>query len=509
MLDVKNMLEDDKLFNFMSGLQGWAQAELWRQGVKDLPSAIAAAEALVDFKSAKAKNNDAGKPKNNNKGGSKKGKKKSGDTGSKKKQPHNGNQQGKPTKADSSCFICKGPHRARDCPKKEKLNALVAEEERKQDETSRVNPLQLLNAIQNEGPSQTNSLIYLKVVMNGNLASAMVDTGATHNFVAERVVSRLGLSLTKGQSRIKAVNSKAKPIVGMANDVTLRLGESGNYATFGGIFIGDEQCPCFIPKVKEPETVQILSALQIKDGLRKGHLTILATLVQAEHNAEDCPAEVRSLLGEFADVMPPELLRELPPRRAVDHQIELMPGTRSPTQAPYRMAPSELAELRRQLDELLNASFIQPSKAPYGAPVLFQKKKDGALRMCVDYHALNKITVKNKYHVPLVADLFDRLSKVMIFSKSDLRSGYWQVRIAEGDEPKTVCVTRYGSFEFYVMSFGLTNAPATFCTLMNNVFRDYIDRFVVVYLDGIVVYSNSLDEHLDHLRKVLSTLRTH
>ena len=147
-----------------------------------------------------------------------------------------------------------------------------------------------------------------------------------------------------------------------------------------------------------------------------------------------------------------------------------MPGTRPPAQAPYRMAPSELAELRRQLDELLKIGFIQPSKAPCGAPVLFQKKKDGALRMCVDYRALNKITVKNKYPVPLVADLFDRLSKATIFSKLDLRSGYWQVRIAEGDEPKTTCVTRYGSFEFLVMPFGLTNAPATFSTMMNEVF---------------------------------------
>ncbi|KAJ8617722.1 hypothetical protein MRB53_013908 [Persea americana] len=136
--------------------KGWGQEELRRQGVKDLPSAMAAAEALVDFKAAKAENNDARKP-NNNKGGSQKGKKKkNGDGGSKEKQPQNGNQQGKPSKADSGCFICKGPHRAHDCSKKEKLNALVAEEERKQEETSRVNPLQLLNAIQSEGPSQKN-----------------------------------------------------------------------------------------------------------------------------------------------------------------------------------------------------------------------------------------------------------------------------------------------------------------------------------------------------------------
>lgn len=208
-------------------------------------------------------------------------------------------------------------------------------------------------------------------------------------------------------------------------------------------------------------------------------------------------------------MMPPELPKKLPPRRAIDQKIDLIPGSRPPAQAPYRMAPPELAELRKQLGELLDAGYVQPSKAPYGAPVLFQKKQDGSMRMCVDYRALNKVTVKNKYPIPLVADLFDQLSKATYFTKLDLRSGYWQVRIAEGDEGKTTCVTPYGSYEFLVMPFGLTNAPATFCNIMNDVFYEYIDRFVVVYLDDIVVYSKTLDDHLIHLRRVLSRLREH
>jgi hypothetical protein len=152
---------------------------------------------------------------------------------------------------------------------------------------------------------------------------------------------------------------------------------------------------------------------------------------------------------------------------------------------------------------LLEAGFIQSSKVRYGAPVLFQKKKDSALQMCVDYLALNKVTVKNKYLVPLIQDLFDQLSKATYFSMLDLRSGYWHVRIAEGDEPKTMCVTWYGSFEFVMMPFGLTNAPTTFYNLMNDVFHDCIDKFVVVYLDGIVIYSESFDDHLYHLRSVI------
>ena len=129
--------------------------------------------------------------------------------------------------------------------------------------------------------------------------------------------------------------------------------------------------------------------------------------------------------------------------------------------------------------------------------------------MCVDYRALNKVTIKNKYPIPLIADLFDRLARATYFTKLDLRAGYWQVRIAEGDEGKTTCVTRYGAYEFLVMPFSLTNAPATFCNLMNDILNEYIDRFVVVYLDDIVIYSKTLEDHLMHLRKVFSRLREH
>ncbi|KAL0533706.1 hypothetical protein IC582_027747 [Cucumis melo] len=213
------------------------------------------------------------------------------------------------------------------------------------------------------------------------------------------------------------------------------------------------------------------------------------------------------VLEKYRDVMPDSLPKSLSPQRMIDHEIELVPGAKSPGKNAYRMMPPELAEFRKQLDELLNAGFIRPAKAPYGAPVLFQKKKDGSLRLCIDYRVLNKLTVRNKYPLPIIADLFDRLHGAKYFSKLDLRSGYYKVRIAEGDEPKTTCVTRYGAFEFLVMPFGLTNAPATFCKLMNQVFHEYLDKFVVVYLDDIVVYSTTMEEHRDHLQKVFQKLR--
>ena len=171
------------------------------------------------------------------------------------------------------------------------------------------------------------------------------------------------------------------------------------------------------------------------------------------------------MLDEFKDVMPTELPKRLPPRREVDHAIELEMGGKSPAFPPYRMAPSELEELRRQLKELLNVSYIHPSKFSYGAPVLFQKKHDGSLHLCIDYRTLNKVTIKNKYPIPCIDDLFDQLGDTRYFTELDLRSGHYQVRIAERDEPKTACVIRYKSYEFLVMPFGLTNALAIFAHL--------------------------------------------
>ncbi|KAL5578044.1 hypothetical protein UlMin_019743 [Ulmus minor] len=169
----------------------------------------------------------------------------------------------------------------------------------------------------------------------------------------------------------------------------------------------------------------------------------------------------------------------------------------------------ELRELQVQLQELLDKGFIRPSYSPWGAPVLFVKKKDGTLRMCVDYRELNKVTVKNKYPLPRIDDLFDQLKGASVFSKIDLRSGYHQLKIKESDVPKSAFRTRYGHYEFLVMPFGLTNAPAAFMDLMNRVFRAYLDKFVIVFIDDILIYSRSREEHAEQLRTVLRTLSEH
>jgi hypothetical protein len=187
-------------------------------------------------------------------------------------------------------------------------------------------------------------------------------------------------------------------------------------------------------------------------------------------------------LEEFPDVMFEKLPEDLLSKRRVDHVIEVMPGVAPPAKAPYRMSHEELKEFKVQLKELLVKGYIKLSKLPYGAPVLFVYKKDGTLRMCVDYKALNKVMVKNRYPLLRIDDLFDQLSGAKVFSRIDLHLGYYQIRIAEGDEEKTTCRTRYGSYEFLVMPFGFTNAPATFCTLMNDIFREWLDDFVFIYI---------------------------
>ena len=238
--------------------------------------------------------------------------------------------------------------------------------------------------------------------------------------------------------------------------------------------------------------------------MRKGCETFLAVILDSKRGQVD--VEKIPVVREFPDVFPEEL-PGIPHEREVDLAIEIVPGTIPMSRAPYRMAPTELKELKSQLQELLDKGFIRPSVSPWGAPVLFVKKKDGTLQMCIDYRQINKVSVKNKYPLPRIKDLFDQLKGAGVFSKIDLRSGYYQLRVKDEDVPKTAFRTRYGHYEFLVMPFGLTNAPAAFMDLMNRVFRPYVDQFVVVFIDDILVYSKDAQEHEQHLRIVLETLR--
>jgi hypothetical protein len=215
------------------------------------------------------------------------------------------------------------------------------------------------------------------------------------------------------------------------------------------------------------------------------------------------PSEAIKVVSEFLDVFLEEL-PSMPPERKVEFAIELIPGTAPISKRAYRVSGPELVELKKQIDELSEKGYIRPSTSPWAAPVLFVEKKDGTKRMCFDYRSLNEATIKNKYPLPRIEDLFDQLRGASVFLKIDLRSGYHQLRVRPSDIPKTTFITKYGLYEFTVMSFGLTNAPAYFIYLMNRVFMDYLDKFVVVFIDDILIYYQNEQEHL---RKVLQRLR--
>ncbi len=218
-------------------------------------------------------------------------------------------------------------------------------------------------------------------------------------------------------------------------------------------------------------------------------------------------ADLQQVLTEFADVFAP-MPPGLPPQRNVEHVIRTEPGAVPPYKRPYRLSQSELAEVERQIKELLEKKLIEPANSPYGAPVLFVAKKDGTLRMCIDYRALNKITVKDRYPLPRIDDLFDKLRGACVFSSLDLQSGYYQIPIPEEDVPKTAFVTHVGQFQFRTLCFGLTNAPSTFQRLMNSIFAP-LSKFVLVYLDDVLIFSQSPEEHVAHLKQVLGLLRQH
>ncbi|GJP72440.1 hypothetical protein CLOP_g3172 [Closterium sp. NIES-67] len=218
---------------------------------------------------------------------------------------------------------------------------------------------------------------------------------------------------------------------------------------------------------------------------------------------EAVPLDLAELIRKYPEIFPDDLPAKLPPSRPEDHRIELEPGAQPTVQRQFWLSQLELEELQQQLDYLLTKGFIRPSTSPYAAPILFTPKKDGGLRMCIDYRILNRITIKSRYPIPRADDLLDQLRGAKFFSKLD---GYHQIRVAAKDCHKTAFRTRYGSYKYLVMPFGLTNAPSTFQMTMNGVFRELLDKCVIIYIDDILIYSRSREQHLKDLDAVFTLL---
>ncbi|GJX22011.1 putative reverse transcriptase domain-containing protein [Tanacetum coccineum] len=259
---------------------------------------------------------------------------------------------------------------------------------------------------------------------------------------------------------------------------------------------------------RKESRLNIISCTKEQKYLSKGCDVFLAhiTMKEVKDKSEEKRLEDVPIVRDFPDVFP-EDLSGIPPARQVEFQIDLVPGVAPVARAPYRLAPSEMKELAEQLQELSDKGFLRPSSSSWGASVLFVKKKDGLFRMCIDYRELNKLTVNNRYPLLRIDDLFDQLQGSSVYSKIDLRSGYHQLRFREEDIPKTSFRTRYGHYEFQVMPFGLTNAPAIFMDVMNWVCKPYLDKFVIIFIDDILIYSKNKEEHEEHLKLILELFK--
>jgi len=378
----------------------------------------------------------------------------------------------------------------------------------------------------------SNQLLEFNGILNKKETRILIDSGSTENLIDESFITNNQWEMYGSQEVANLVNGdkvqlkgkiKGKlEINGYEDEVVFKVTTLAKYnvilgkpwLTFINPFINWKLNTITIKKKNEVIKIQgeinnePISAQQLKKEIRKGGEAFVAVLNEGKVGLKtEIHPLVKPIVEEFKDLFPENLPRGLPPTRDVDHEIKLDPTISIPNRNPYKMSPYELKELKSQLDELLKNEIIQVSKAPFAAPVLFVKKKNGNLRMCIDYRALNKATIKNSYPLPRIDSIMDTLGGSKHFSKLDLKSGYHQIRVKKEDIPKTAFKTHFGQYEFKVLSFGLCNAPATFMTLMNSIFKDELNNYVSVYLDDILIYSKTEEEHLVHLTNVFEKLR--
>ncbi|XP_015623718.2 uncharacterized protein [Oryza sativa Japonica Group] len=371
-----------------------------------------------------------------------------------------------------------------------------------------------VNHIQAETAQDAPDVVMGMFSVNSVPAIVLFDSGAFHSFISQAFVKRNGWKTqnlrvpmivhSPGRNiratqicpevnlRIEEVDFLAKPIVLDSQSLDIILGMDWLAKHKGQIDCAERSITLQGPGGKQ---------VRFTSNTPTASRSILTCLQVT--SLESVP-----IVCDYPDVFPEELA-SMPPDREIEFAIELAPGTAPIAKRPYRMAANELAEVKRQIEELESKGYVRPSSSPWGAPVLLVKKKDGSERMVIDYRALNEVTIKNKYPLPRIDDLFDQLKGARVFSKIDLRSGYHKLKIRYEDIPKTAFSTRYGLYEFTVMSFGLTNAPAFFMNLMNKIFMEYLDQFVVVFIDDILIYSKNEEEHAEHLRLIMGKLKDH
>jgi hypothetical protein len=342
-------------------------------------------------------------------------------------------------------------------------------------------------------------------------ALILFDSGASHSFISQKFSAKCQLPFYHSKGSFMIATPGGKIATNQLNQsVPIQLGSHIVKTTL--LVLGLESVDIILGANWMTLHQVVLDVARRIVEINSPFCGSFALILPSQGSTQSCafsmtelPLKKIPVVCEYADVFPDELLG-MPPDRDIEFAIELQPGMAPISKRPYRMPPAELAELKKQLQELLDKGFIRPSTSPWGCPALFVKKKDESLRLCIDYRTLNAVTIKNKYPLPRIDVLFDQLVGAKVFSKIDLRSGYHQIKIRANDIPKTTFSTKYGLYEFLVTSFGLTYAPAYFMYLMNSVFMPELDKFVVVFIDDILVYSRNKEEHDMHLHVVLQRL---
>jgi transposase InsO family protein len=442
------------------------------------------------------------------------------------------------------CFSCGNPgHIARNCQKKrhgvgQERNS-VHDSGSKRSGTKKLNNLELLDsAFMSQIKAESEYLSFVSGYIKGVPVKFLVDTGATNNFIYMSEAKRIGVPIDVATiGSVKVGNNERVATLGVVKQQAFTIKNANFEVEDFHVLPGDrEEIILGMPfirknlpwdvllqslgtKEESAETASSLPRISIIEGsLAEKELAddsngIFLSIVKMNDELANLKTDLvgqdarnmLELVKQYSDVFP-EKLTALPPERAVEHTIKLAddePVYRSQ----YRLSPLESRTAKETVQELLEAGLIQPSKSPYSAPILFVKKTDGTLRMVLDYRILNKKTIRDRFPIPRISDLLDRLGNAKIFSKLDLMSGFFQVRVRQEDVYKTAFSTDDGHFEFRVMPMGMANSPATFQRLVRSLFPSRLDSFLVCYFDDICIFSGSVEEHMKHLKEVLQILR--
>ncbi|GJU98207.1 putative reverse transcriptase domain-containing protein [Tanacetum coccineum] len=409
------------------------------------------------------------------------------------------------------CYNCNQlGHKSNECPNPKAIEAkpLKSIKEEEVEKTGIPTPTAQAYMMATEEDKVVRNVVTGTILVNSIPARVLYDSGASISFVSFEFSKNLSTPPNKlpFPLEVEIAGNEIVVVSKVYRDVEIEIDDSVFKIDLIHIVLGAFYIVIGMDWLDRYNANILCSQKLVRVVNPQGREIIIYGDKRKDTNVEKKSAKDVPVVNEFLDVFP-EDLPGIPPERQVEFQIDLIPGATPIAKTLYRLAPSKMKELMSQLQELLDKGFIRPSSSPWGAPILFVKKKDGSMRMCIDYRELNKVTMKNVYPLPRIDDLFDQLQGARWFSKIDLRSGYHQLKVREEDIPKTAFRKRYGHYEFVVMPFGLTNASAIFMDLMNRVCRPMLDKSVIVFIDDILVYSKDKKEHEAHLREVLETLR--